>query len=175
LILDAFGLAHRAELIAKEVHANATAEPAPKPAEEAGEELLLFGVGARHLAMPLSAVARLEEFPRKSIERAGARDAVQYRGEILPLISMAGTLDVPLAHEPAGMVRAIVYTENGRSAGLVVSEIEDIVREAAHFQRGTPQRGVLGSAVIGSRVTDLIDVRAIIQADDPTFFEEAAV
>ena len=174
LILDVFSLARRAEMIAGETRAPSAATPAPQAASEAGEDLLIFGVGARHMAMPLSAVARLEEFPRQSIERAGSLDAVQYHGQILPLISVAEAFNVASDSPLSDTVQAIVYTENGRSAGLVVSRIEDIVREAGTMHRGTPQRGVLGSAVIGGRVTDLLDVREIIRAEDPTFFEEVA-
>ncbi len=174
LILDVFSLARRAELIAAEAHSHTTVEQAPKAPEDAREELLLFGVGERGMAMPLSAVARLEEFGRKDIERTGARNAVQYRGQILPLVSVAGALETSLADQSSDLIRAIIYTEHGRSVGLVVSHIQDIVHESTRFQRGTPQPGILGSAVIGSRVTDLLDVRAIIRADDPSFFDEVA-
>ena len=94
--------------------------------------------------------------------------------KILPLISVAGALDVPFDSPLPDMIHTIVFTENGRSAGLVVSRIEDIVHESAAIQRGTPRRGVLGSVVIGRHVTDLLDVREIIRSEDPTFFEEIA-
>ena len=42
---------------------------------------------------PLSLVARLEEFPRTSLENLGARQVVQYRGEILPLIDVSQELE----------------------------------------------------------------------------------
>jgi two-component system chemotaxis sensor kinase CheA len=133
--------------------------------------LLVFGVGARRMAMPLAAVDRIEEFPRAAIELAGSGEAVQYRGRILPLISVAEALELPgEAGESSDSVSAIVYTENGRSTGLVVSRITDIVRATAELQRGTPRRGVLGSAVLDEQVTDLLDVREVIRTGDPTFF-----
>ena len=76
------------------------------------------------MAMPLSAVARLEEFPRHEIERAGSREAVQYHGEILPLISVACVLDLACGPATSETIQTIVYTENGRSAGLIVTHIE---------------------------------------------------
>jgi two-component system chemotaxis sensor kinase CheA len=175
LILDIFGLARRAGLIAAEAHLQAAAGPKAGPVLEPGENLLIFGVGDRRLAMPLAAVDRIEEFSRERIEWAGAREAVHCRGQILPLISVAEALNVPADRTgPGETVPAIVYTENGRSAALVVHCITDIVRGTAELQRGTPRRGVLGSAIIGERLTDLLDVRAVIRAGDPTFFEGAA-
>ena len=41
------------------------------------------------MAIPLSMVARLEEFPRAQVERSGSQEVVQYRGQILPLIDLA--------------------------------------------------------------------------------------
>lgn len=175
LILDIFGLARRAGLIAAETHLHAAATPSAEPRMEPGEELLVFGVGGHRMAMPLAAVDRIEEFPHGAIEWAGAREAIQCRGRILPLISVARALEMPAEESgPETMVSAIIYTENGRSTGLVVSRITDIVRGTAELQRGTPRRGVLGSAVIGERVTDLLDVREVIRAGDPTFFAGAA-
>ncbi len=173
LIVDVFTLARRAELIAAEAHASATAEPALPSSETPGEELLLFGLGDRRLAIPVTSVARLEEFPRAAIERSAGRSAVQYRGEILPLFGATGSLGEALAQTPGEIINAIVYRERGRSAGLVVSRIDDIVRHASTFPRGSKNRGILGSAVIDEHVTDVIDAGAMVRAEDPTFFEEA--
>ncbi len=57
------------------------------------QAVLLF---ARHdggrMAIPLSMVARLEEFPRSALERVGPQDVVQYRDEILPLVNVSRVL-----------------------------------------------------------------------------------
>ena len=173
LIIDVFTLARRAELIAAEATDSAAVKPAFQPAETPGEELLLFELGDRRLAIPVTAVARLEEFPRASIERSGGRSAVQYRGQILPLFGAAGSLGEALAQTPSEVISAIVYSEHGRSAGLDVTRIHDIVRQATQIQPGTKQRGVIGSAVIDAHVTDVIDAGEMVRAEDPSFFEEA--
>ena len=52
--------------------------------------MLIFEVGARtRMAIDLSQVARLEEFRPEKIELAGGREAVQYRGQIMPLVRIA--------------------------------------------------------------------------------------
>ena len=55
------------------------------PAADAGraatvDRLLIAGVGERRVAIPLDTVTRLEEFPRRPVERVGSREVVQYRG-----------------------------------------------------------------------------------------------
>ena len=71
-------------------------------------------------------------------------------------------------------LQVVVYTENGRSVGLVVDNILDIVEEALAVQRKSEQDGLLGSAVVGGKVTDLLNVQGLVRAFDPTFFEDTA-
>jgi len=42
------------------------------------------------------------------------------------------------------------------------------------IQRNSAGKGLLGSAVVQSRVTDLLDVPAVIRAADPGFYQSAA-
>ena len=125
------------------------------------------------MAIPLSIVARLEEFPRESVERAGDREVVQYRDKILPLVRLASVLgeDVSEAHDTP--VQVVVYNVGDRRFGLVVERILDIVEERYTLQQVEAKLGVQGSAVIQQRVTDILDVPAIIRTVDPSFFADS--
>ncbi|MGO8696223.1 MAG: chemotaxis protein CheA [Limisphaerales bacterium] len=173
LILDVLGLAQHANVIA-ETHDRALAEKT-KTAERSGERqtLLLFDAGKdAHMAIPLSMVARLEEFPRKQVERSGNQEVVQYRGQILPLIQIAKFLPSSVtAAAPSDPLQVVVYSEGGRSVGLIVGKINDIVHESLTVKRHAARDGILGSAVVQEKVTDLLDVVSIIRAADPTFYD----
>jgi len=177
LILDVMGIAQGAGL-AGEVHDRTMSEggAAVRKAADPRQTLLLFeaGQGSR-MAIPLSMVARLEEFPRSAIERSGAQEVVRYRGQILPLIRVAA--HVPSVTAAAGEndpLQVVVYSEQGRSVGLVVGRISDIVHETITVKRHAHGRGIFGSVVIQERVTDLLDVQSVIRAADPTFYPAAA-
>jgi two-component system chemotaxis sensor kinase CheA len=174
LILDVLGLAQNANLIA-EVRDHALHEKAA-PVEQADEKrtLLLFNAGHdSHLAIPLSMVARLEEFPRSRVEHSGNQEVVQYRGQILPLIDLTQYLSKGGPAAPASdPMQVVVYSEQGRSVGLVVGKINDIVQQALTVNRQANRDGILGSTVIQNRVTDLLDVAGIIRAADPSFYAE---
>ena len=173
LILDVLGLAQRGGVVTG-VRDRAHNETATQTLSE-GENrqaLLLFQVDdTSRLALPLSMVARLEEFPRDRVERAGRRDVVQYRGEILPLIDLCEVLggSAPLDDGP---LQVVVYAEQGRSVGLVVRRILDIVEEVPGIKHRATAHGLLGSTTIQGRVTDLLDVHGVIRAVDPTFFDQ---
>ena len=66
-------------------------------------------------------------------------------------------------------LQVLVYSESGRSVGLVVDRILDIVEEEIQVERVDEQRGVLGSAVVQKRVTDLLDVQELLRSRQPGF------
>lgn len=175
LILDVLGLAQHANVI-NEVRDRSLADKT-KSDQRTNERqtLLLFDVGGGgRMAIPLSMVARLEEFPRSQIERSGAQEVVQYRGQILPLIRVSRYVQAAAGADSESMatdlMQVVVYSEQGRSVGLVVGSINDIVEEAVTVRRDALGDGILGSAVIQEKVTDLLDVPAVIRAADPTFY-----
>jgi len=175
LILDVLGVAQRASVIA-ETRERLGGEKSLEAEEQSVEKqtLLLFRVGEEgRMAVPLSEVARLEEFPLAKIERSGAQEVVQYRGQIMPLVRLAPTLGLPSdeEHDP---IQVVVYSYCGRSIGLVVDRILDIVEEPVTVQSRSHRQGILGSAVIQQRVMDLVDVRGVIGLADPGFFEAEA-
>ena len=71
-------------------------------------------------------------------------------------------------------MQAVVFTRNGRSVGLVVERIIDIVDEAVTVKRGANRPGVLGTIVVQDRVTDLLDIDSVVQSADPSFLVETA-
>lgn len=176
LILDVFGLAQRGGLIGAAHGSNVIDDKADQNAlDDDQQTLLLFDLGEhQHMAIELSTVARLEEFQSSSIEQAGAREVVQYRGSILPLIRAASYFQGggESATKGEGPLQAVVYTEQGRSVGLVVGRIRDIVREQVTVENNVGHNWTLGSAVIQGRVTNLLNVPALIRASDALTSEE---
>jgi two-component system chemotaxis sensor kinase CheA len=112
--------------------------------------------------MPLSKVARIEEIAPERVERAAGRDLVQYRGSILPLLWLEHELlgEQPLAGAEPLVV--VVCSEGGPSVGLVVEEILDVVEEVVTVQGPASDRAIVGLASIQGRVTELLDVRALL-------------
>ncbi len=173
LILDVLGLAQHANIVSEiRDRGRVEASRGDGPASHR-QTLLLFEVGVDgRMAVPLSTVARLEEFPRTQVERSGRQEVVQYRGQILPLIRVSDFLGGPAsAAAENDPMQVVVYSEQNRSVGLVVGRINDIVEEAVTVRRDASSQGILGSAVVQDRVTDLLDVPAIIRQADPSFYQ----
>jgi two-component system chemotaxis sensor kinase CheA len=116
--------------------------------------LLVFRAGSSQpKAVPLGLVTRLEELPADKIEFSNGRYMVQYREQLMPLVAMES---VTIASQGAQPI--LVFSDDGRSMGLVVDEIIDIVEERLNIEVGGSSQGILGSAVIKGQATEVIDV-----------------
>jgi two-component system chemotaxis sensor kinase CheA len=118
------------------------------------------------MAIDLGTVGRLEQFPRTQVERSGRGDVVQYRGRILQLLSLASVLGEGSIADPTEILNVVVYSESGRDIGLVVDRIVDIVEEHVNIETDGRRAGTLGRAVIQGRVTELLDVPAIVRESE---------
>ncbi|MTI16626.1 hybrid sensor histidine kinase/response regulator [Rhodobacteraceae bacterium RKSG542] len=117
--------------------------------------LLLFRAGSQEpKAVPLSLVTRLEEFEVSKIERSNGRDLVQYRGSLMPLVYV----NEHARHKEEGTQPMLVFSDLGRSMGLVVDEIVDIVEDRMSIEVSSQTPGVLGSAIIKSKATEIMDL-----------------
>lgn len=184
LILDVLGLAQRASIVSEARDRKRMEEEKVKDRGVEHQTLLLFkSPDDGRMVIPLSEVTRLEEFSRSAIEQSGAQQVVQYRGSILPLLRLAGVLEerrkrprIPTEKSSANgadKVHVVVHTRNGRSVGLLVERILDIVEDDLSTRRPSSRKGVLGSVVIQGKVTEMLDLGVLIRAQDPSFFAEA--
>jgi two-component system chemotaxis sensor kinase CheA len=96
----------------------------------------------------------------------------QYRGQILPLIRLDAVLDErssrprSLQAPPmldSGLIQVLVLHHDGRLFGLVVERILDIVQDRADVRSAATRPFILYSAVIGDRVTELLDIPAVLR------------
>jgi two-component system chemotaxis sensor kinase CheA len=181
LILDILGLAQRAQVISARDSAlaekNKTAARADAVTDH--QTLLVVQCGDKgRIAIPLSLVARLEEFPLSAVEMAGSQEVMQYRGQIMPLLRLSRVVAGAVATAPNaagdGRLQVVVYSEAGRSVGLIVDRIVDIVDEKLVVQTPAERQGVLGSSVIQKRVTDLLDVPKVVRSVIPGFAESTS-
>ncbi len=117
--------------------------------------LLVFRAGSQQpKAVPLSLISRLEEIDCRRIEVSDGRHLVQYRDQLMPLLRV----DTQAGIKQEGAQPILVFSDHGRSMGLVVDEIADIVEERLDIEVASDRPGVLGYAVVKGSATEIIDV-----------------
>ena len=178
LILDVMGLARRAGLLSTNIQANKTNQ-VNHDTNETGEKqtLLLLRSGEENLmAVPLSEVDRIEEFYESIIENAGMQEVVQYRDSIMPLVRLAKFIHGKAYKiEKKEKVQVIVYSRSQRNFGLIVDHVYDIVEGSFILDKQINRRGVVGTAVVENKVTEILDVENIIYSVLPNYFDTATV
>jgi len=180
LILDIAAFVRRAGVITNK-ELGGKAEEGQKPREKASL-LLLGGSDGERMAVPLEYVQRLEEFAATAKEPMGDLTVMQYRGEILPIVHLESLLDerrhTRRTEEgrnatPQDKVSAIVV-RLGESSNIIV-EVHGILGIAkVEIEKLAPpsRAGVRGSMVIQERVTELLDLPALL-AKSPSLEERA--
>jgi two-component system chemotaxis sensor kinase CheA len=117
--------------------------------------LLVFRAGSPEpKAVPLPLVTRLEEIDCRTIELSNGRHMVQYRGQLMPLVRVNEEIGV----KREGAQPLLVFSNAGRSMGLLVDEIVDIAEGKLDIEVGSDRPGILGSAVVQGRATEILDV-----------------
>ena len=172
MILDPNGIATAAGQVQMGGDRTSEAATVSASSDEAKTSLLIFRAGGEELkAVPLALIARLEEVDCKAVERAHQHYVVQYRGHLMPLIPFSP------GHQwkSEGRQPVLVFTDRDRAMGLVVDEIVDIVEDRLKVELTADQSGIIGSAVVSGKATDIIDASYYLtQAFSDWFTREGA-
>ncbi|MCY7382729.1 MAG: chemotaxis protein CheW [Microcoleus sp. CAN_BIN18] len=177
LILDVHGIAQKTHMTEAQEKAILADENSRKESSEPPQQLLVFqGPDCRRMAIHLSRVCRLEEFPRHLLERVGKQDVVQYRNQIMPVIYLSavfgsGTdatnlgkngLDGRSHAADDKLPLVVVSIGSEQQVGLVVDRILDIVEQAIDIKGAATQAGISYCAVLQGQVTEILDVDSVI-------------
>jgi two-component system, chemotaxis family, sensor kinase CheA len=155
LIVDPNGLAQALGTAVRSSDGSYDTDAQPRDAAEQSTSMLIFRAGSpQPKAVPLSLITRLEEIDVSRVEISDGRHLVQYRGHLMPLIPVNDEVQI----KKEGLQSLLVFSDDGRSMGLVVDEIVDIIEDKLNIQVSSDRPGVLGSAVIKGQATEIIDL-----------------
>jgi two-component system chemotaxis sensor kinase CheA len=155
MIVDPNGISQAVGVDVAPARAVHESEEAERDAAAAKVSLLVFRAGSpQPKAVPLSLVTRLEEIDCKTIELSNGRHMVQYRGQLMPLVRVSEEVSV----KREGAQPLLVFSDGGRSMGLLVDEIIDIVEDKLDIEVGSDRPGALGSAVVRGQATEILDI-----------------
>ncbi len=166
MILDPNGIASDVGDMDSEQQADETKGAAASTSDESTSMLVFRAGGAELKAVPLALIARLEDVDMADVESSHGERMIQYRGQLMPLIPF----DTMHQWNTDGRQPILVFTDNDRSMGLVVDEIVDIVEDRLKIELKADMPGLIGSAVIDGKATDIIDAgHFLTQAFDDWF------
>ncbi len=116
---------------------------------------LTFRAGSeRPKAVPLTLISRIEEIDCRKIEITDHCCITQYRGQLIPLFSF----DTRPRIKTRAAQSVLIFSEQGRSIGLLIDEIVDIAEEPLDVKIAGERPGALGYALINGVTTEIVDV-----------------
>jgi two-component system chemotaxis sensor kinase CheA len=167
LILDVVGLARKSSVLTE--GRDRTTRAGNSLVSDADQDrkalLIIERSDQSHAAIPLSKVARLEEFSSQQVERGGHGDVVQYRNDILPLLYLSG-YGAASDENSNTSLSTVVFSDGNSSVGVVVGKILDIV----HERLDECDESSKASFVINDRVTEIIDLPSFVVSQRPDLF-----
>ena len=165
LIVDPNGVARLVGVAAAqdEAVADASAEAA-RPVERT--TMLVFRTGKDGVkAVPLSLVTRLEEVDAGQFESGSGRALLNYRGRLMPVVPVEG-----VELRQTGLQPLVIFSEGDFSMALAVDAIVDIVEEVLDIEMlAMPEQGLLGSAIIRGRATEILDLAHYLPKANPNW------
>lgn len=168
MILDPNGIARMSGELESADAMNDVAEE-PLSDSEKKIPLLLFRAGGEApKAVPLSLVARLEQVHGADIEYSGQDMMVQYRNQLMSL----QPLDPGMRIDSDKEHHVIVFSDRGQSLGLMIDEIIDITESFIDIQHSASKPGIIGSAIIDGKATDVVDVGFYLKAHNDQWFAD---
>lgn len=171
LILDIPAIARRC--LRSEIGEAAAAAAAALTRQDGEDQLVVTVGGGQRAAVPLSAVTRLEQVDPARLESFGDREMLQYRESIVPVARRDGlrtSLGAPDGDE--ARLTVLMFSRAGRTVAVVVDEIVEIVNDEGVEPSATDAHGVLGLMVLDGKVTQLLDVTALLLSADPYFYDD---
>jgi two-component system chemotaxis sensor kinase CheA len=136
-------------------------------------QALLFRVGGRDYAVPLSAVVEIARTGELSLQSLGLREVFRLREEVLGLVRIGRLLGQEGAASPSSFV-IVLQREEGRF-GILVDDLlgeQELVIKAVHDSWvRTPL--VAGASVVGGALVLILDVLSVYRAALPA--EDAVV
>ncbi len=154
MILDPKGVAAAIGGSDRDETAPADAQPARLEPVERGASLLLFRAGAGGpKAVTLGPIAELDEIAIDAVEYAGGVPMVRYRGQRMKLI----VFEPGARLSGRGKRPVMVFAGRAGFVGLVADEILDVVADPLAIDPATARPGVIGTAIIAGRATEIVD------------------
>ena len=134
--------------------------------------IIVFRSGRARYALPMTLVERLEEIEPERFEMAGGREVLQYRGDVIPVLEWSRLVGEEDAETPTGTRSCLILADEHKRMCLRVGAIEDILEAEVDIRRPSRNPLFLGTIVVGDRVTEMVDVFAVLEQAEPGWFAD---
>ncbi len=166
LILDVLGIARSTGLLTAEQTLLSESVTVSEEMPRLEEQVLVCQVdGERQIALPLADVVCLEQVPFTAVEHSATGDAMQYRGDVLPLHHLSRHKPVSTTSDgQPDVFSVVIFRTADTQLGLLVDHIVDVAPRPMDLHPVDLAKDpafrdrVIATGVVLGRVTDFLQV-----------------
>lgn len=127
-------------------------------------QALMVEIGDEKYAISLGSIQSIEDIPISDIKYVEAKEVINMRGSVIPIIRLGEVLDVPM-HEDAENLTVVLVKKGDKVAGLVVDNLigqqEIVIKSLGKYINNT--KIISGATILGDgEVALILDSNAII-------------
>ncbi|MFO0864112.1 MAG: chemotaxis protein CheW [Gemmataceae bacterium] len=137
-----------------------TPEPTRPEAAKEPANYLMEAADRRRYALSLEPGDRMETITAEAIQFADGEESLLADGDIVPLTRVSSLLGIP---QPEFTAPLEVVFCNRRQTAVLLDLPGEISRRPLRIKRPAKTIGIKGSAVVGDRVIDIIDLDALLE------------
>lgn len=128
-------------------------------------QALMVEIGEEKYAIALGSIQTIEDIPPADVKLVQAKEVIQLRDLVIPLIRLNEILDVPSKKSPEDNLVVVVVKKGDRMAGLVVDELigqqEIVIKSLGKYI--SKCKIISGATVLGDgEVALILDANALI-------------
>ncbi len=128
-------------------------------------QALMVVIGSEKYAIPLGSIQTLEDIPLSDIKYVGAKEVINLRGEVIPLIRLDNILDVPDANKNKENLTVVIVTKGEKHAGLIVDDLigqlEIVIKSIGKYINNSKM--ISGATILGDgEIALILDVNALV-------------
>jgi len=135
-------------------------------------DALMVVVAGQTYAIPLDSVSETTKIEVKRMTEVNKRKAVTLRGEVLGIVELAETLELPPSQETQDIVPVVILQDNERRLGLIVDRLlerqEIVIKPLGSYLSEFDMRGISGATIMGDgSVVLILDPHEIYMMSTP--------
>lgn len=173
LIIDVQGYIHRNQLAYTELRKSLPEQSEHKVAEEPQSLLIFDNNSDERFALPLSWIQRIDALDVKRIQHCAGYDYIEYRGEQMRLLHLEHCLPLQKPARYNETAHIIIPKHTKVPVALLINRVIDSRNTVIKLENtGAKMPGILGSMILDGKITLMLDLHGILQANLPESVEK---
>ncbi len=128
-------------------------------------QALMVVVGGEKYAISLPSIQTIEDIPSKDIKLVEAKEVIQLRGSVIPIIRLSDVLEIKSTKSPEDNLMVVIVKKGDKLAGLVVDELigqqEIVIKSLGKYVNKC--KFISGATILGDgEVALILDANALV-------------